>query len=633
MLAKAIRNRAPDGNVAQDFRARVNYVCAKATTVYLGNLVGTWRDAAFQMRVSAGLNPRLRSPVYHLVLSWPETEQPSDPEVVGAARRVVADLGARAHQFVIAVHRDRVNTHAHVVLNRVHPVTGASLSLSHDYLRLERACRRVEQAMGWPPDRGRFDTLITGDTVQLIPKPAAHWEQKIADRERGLRPDGRAVRGHEQRSGLPALRDVIPQDVRRQLGTLVERAKGWTDIHLILGTIGLRYMPHGSGARIVDPGRNWFMAANQLGAGFGLQRMQSRLGPFQPDHDAIAAGFDPIPPPRAAHDTPLLEIARSIADRDERIKAQRDARKAAIRDLVTHQARELLDVRQRLGHRRSPFARALRQVMRETHRAEMDRLKRQPPVPGALPREVSPDMAYPAPGKMDWRRYRHVFRHQDAGRALTAADRQPDHTALRQSWFLALDRDDPHIPESLAALLARHADDLRADGSGRLLLARRNPHGSITGFEVLPLGGPQIDSRIMKDSGTGLGLVGARDARVCVIVEDAAAALMQITISDGQNLLVIVSGRHPGNQNANHLRSLAQGRSVWIAVGQDVARSGLGEQLRDLLPQARWNKGNPGDLWRDFHSAMAAEAKEAARSQSADAQPSEHDADRSGPPG
>jgi hypothetical protein len=633
MLAKAIRNRAPDGNVAQDFRARVNYVCAKATTVYLGNLVGTWRDAAFQMRVSAGLNPRLRSPVYHLVLSWPETEQPSDPEVVGAARRVVADLGARAHQFVIAVHRDRVNTHAHVVLNRVHPVSGTSLFLSHDYLRLERACRRVEQTMGWPPDRGRFDTVITGDTVQLIPKPAAHWEQKIADRERGLRPDGRAVRGHERRSGLPALRDVIPQDVRRQLGTLVERAKGWMDIHLILGTIGLRYMPHGSGARIVDPGRNWFMAANQLGAGFGLRRMQSRLGPFQPDQDAIAAGFDPILPPDHAQAAALQGLVRGIAERHATARTQRRARNAARRDLAANQVREARQVRQFLNGSRWPFARALRRAMRETHREERRRLKQQNSTPGALPFDATSEIARRAPCDMCRRRYRHILRQREEWRALTAADRQPDHTALRQSWVLAAGRDDPHVPERLAAILARHADDLRADGSGRLLLARRNPHGSITGFEVLPLGGPQIDSRIMKDSGTGLGLVGARDARVCVIVEDAAAALMQITISDGQNLLVIATGQHPGNQNANHLRSLAQGRSVWIAVGQDVARSGFGERLRDLLPQARWNKGNPGDLWRDFHSAMAAEAKEAARSQSADAQPSEHDADRSGPPG
>jgi hypothetical protein len=605
MLAKAIRNRAPDGNVAQDFRARVNYVCAKATTVYLGNLAGTWRDAAFQMRVSAGLNPRLRAPVYHLVLSWAETEQPSDPEVVGAARRVVADLGARAHQFVIAVHHDRVNTHAHVVLNRVHPVSGTSLSLSHDYLRLERACRRVEQTMGWPPDRGRFDTVITGDTVQLIPKPAAHWERKIADRERGLRPDGRAVRGHERRSGLPTLRDVIPQDVRRQLGTLVERAKGWMDIHLILGTIGLRYLPHGSGARIVDPGRNWFMTANQLGAGFGLQRMQSRLGLFQPDHDAIAAGFDPISPPRAAHDTPLLEIARSIADRDERIKAQRDARKAARRDLVTHQARELLDVRQRLGHRRSPFARALQQVMRETHRAEMDRLKRQPPVPGALPREVSPDIAYPAPGKVDWRRYRHAFRRQDAWRALTAADRRPDHTALRQSWFLALDRDDPHIPESLAAILARHADDLRADGSGKLLLARRNQRGSITGYEALPLGNLHSSTQITQESGTGLCLLGARDARTGVIVQDAAAVFMHIATSQDQDTLLIATGRQLTSQSADHLRSIAAGRNVQIALGPKAASSALGDQLMRLLPQAQWLNWDPEVLRQDAWSAVA----------------------------
>lgn len=41
------------------------------------------------------------------------------------------------------------------------------MSLSNDYARLERACRRVEHRMGWPADRGRFDIEIVNNAVEL----------------------------------------------------------------------------------------------------------------------------------------------------------------------------------------------------------------------------------------------------------------------------------------------------------------------------------------------------------------------------------------------------------------------------------------------------------------------------------
>lgn len=271
MLAKKIRNRKPQHGSRQDFGARVAYICAKAEVVELANLAGGWRNAAFQMRISSGLAPRTRSPVYHFVLTWADTEQPTDTEIISAAHHAVRVLGASEHQYVIAIHRDRANTHTHVVLNKVHPITGTTWSASHDFARLEHACRQIEHRMGWPQDRGRFDIAVTDDGTRLIPKPAAHWQRKTADRERGLRPDSRAVRGYEKRSGLPSLRDAVRADVLDRIRTLLDAAKGWQDVHQALGHNGLRYVLHGAGARIARAGGEWFMAACQLGAAYGLR--------------------------------------------------------------------------------------------------------------------------------------------------------------------------------------------------------------------------------------------------------------------------------------------------------------------------------------------------------------------------
>ena len=174
MLAKVIRNRGPRKNTRRDFARRVRYSCAKACAVALRNLAGLWPHAALQMEVAARLRKRVRRPCTHIVLSWARGENPSNREVIAAAHRAMAELGARGHGYVIAVHRDSDNIHVHIVLNRVHPLTGKALSLSHDYARLERACRVIEHAFGWPADRGRFQAEVDGDEIRLVPMPPEH---------------------------------------------------------------------------------------------------------------------------------------------------------------------------------------------------------------------------------------------------------------------------------------------------------------------------------------------------------------------------------------------------------------------------------------------------------------------------
>ena len=154
MLAKVIRSKRRPTLADAGFTRRVTYVCRKAASIVLGNLAGSWTDAAFQMTAVAGMNERVRKPCYHMVLSWGDGENPRDHEVLAAARAVLRELGWQENQHVLAVHRDRLNVHVHVVLNRVHPLRGKAFSVSHDYARLERACRIIERTFGWPAVHG-----------------------------------------------------------------------------------------------------------------------------------------------------------------------------------------------------------------------------------------------------------------------------------------------------------------------------------------------------------------------------------------------------------------------------------------------------------------------------------------------
>lgn len=225
MIAKICPNHGRTETPGCPFGARIAYVSWKAVLVRCVNLCGRWEDARNQMRLTNGLNEWVKHPVAHIILSWPETDRPSNVSMITAARLVMIDMGAASHQMVMAVHRDRANPHVHVVLNRVHPVTGKALSLWQDYARLELACRRVEARMGWSADRGRFDIESGGEGITLVPKPKAHWHARARDRVLGLRPTADAARALERRSGLPALLDILAPRVQHWLRYRLETAK------------------------------------------------------------------------------------------------------------------------------------------------------------------------------------------------------------------------------------------------------------------------------------------------------------------------------------------------------------------------------------------------------------------------
>lgn len=613
MLAKAIRNRKPMHDAQQDFGARVAYVCAKAEVVELANLAGDWRDAAFQMRISSGLAPRTRSPVYHFVLAWAETEQPTDTEIINAAHQAIRGLGASEHQYVIAIHRNRVNTHAHVVLNKVHPITGTTWSASHDFARLEHACRQIEHQMGWPQDRGRFDIALNDDRIRLIPKPAAHWQRKTTDRERGLRPDSRAVRGYEKRSGLPSLRDAIRADVLDQIRTLLDAAKGWQDVHSSLGQNGLRYVLYGAGARIARVGGEWFMAACQLGAAYGLRRLRARLGGFEPAQEqelassplALSESFNIPMHHGGITDTPLPLILKGIAKQMQDIRRSREARRTERRTLAARQDGEARQLRQALDGKRSTFEQALRAVMHETHREQITTGKRRGPASDILTFDATADLIRLAPGGIALRRYRHVLRRGAAAIGSEPDDLQMDHTGQRQAWVLAASRANPQLPDSAKSITDRYSQDLRADGSDRLLLARRNYSGGITGFDVLPVTNVSPSIQVTQGNGQGLGLIGPRNSTTCVIVPDIAAGLMQAALSDDAQELIVVIGHNICSRSEAQLRVLSESRMTFVAFGPSQEHAENAEKLRRILPGARWRKRNPGDLWHRFIAGQA----------------------------
>ncbi len=94
----------------------------KTIAVEIGN-VTSLKTAASEMFAVANRNKKVKNPVYHYILSWKEHERPDVQDVMAAARHTLKTLGLLEHQYIIAIHANTDNIHAHIEVNRVSGVT------------------------------------------------------------------------------------------------------------------------------------------------------------------------------------------------------------------------------------------------------------------------------------------------------------------------------------------------------------------------------------------------------------------------------------------------------------------------------------------------------------------------------
>lgn len=564
MLAKVIapRRRAPGAE--SRFAKRVVYVCGKASSIMLGNLAGLWTDAAFQMEAVSGMNQRLRRKCYHMVLSWGDGENPGDEAALAAARGVLREMGWLRYQHVLAVHRDRRNVHVHVVLNRVDPLTGETCSISHDYARLERACRVIEREFGWPPDRGRFlPRLVNGELV-LVPRPKAHWDARHAARAEGLRPDPRGVRGGERRSGVAPLRDRLSAGVIRQARRVIAKAAGWAALHAGLFGLGLRYLRHGPGARIAEVAGGGWMPACHLGSAFGLHRLCARLGAFRPG------------PPQGPTAPNAADLAMMNARRQH--ATDRSRRRGRYVELRQRQKQQAAELGAKLRGLDRKVAAAFRHVLATDQRAERQAFRATP-----LPRLADYGLTPPAadalpPGAQERRRHRHLWREdsvrQAGGRIAASA---LDHTRARQLWRQGIWRAaQTEIEADTVPSLLRIRPDRR-------LFPRRTPDGAILGYDLLTEDSGRLVSRVISGQYLALVTLGPQDARRCAVTPDVATAAM-LSIEYPETLVIVAAPSLSG-RTARQLVSVV-GRRPLDIVCRSADAAGFAAQVRVLVPHA-----------------------------------------------
>jgi hypothetical protein len=230
--------------------------------------------AALEFQAVANESRRTANPYLHVVVSWRDGEAPTNAEVFASGRHVLDALGLGKHQYVIAIHRDTANVHAHIAANRVHPESYRAQHLSMSYAKIDRALRELELRHGWERDRGLHEI-----------RERAEREPEIVARLRRDRDTARVTARAEtmrawsgDRPFTEWVREAAPA-LRTALG---RPGATWAHVQSALAEFNLELREKGSGFVVVDRTDSSLVAkASHIGRFASRARLEAALGAFK----------------------------------------------------------------------------------------------------------------------------------------------------------------------------------------------------------------------------------------------------------------------------------------------------------------------------------------------------------------
>ena len=108
------------------------------------NLAGeTPQDFYKQLCATQQLNPRVRSPVSHISISFPFHEKPGNQELEEIVEETLLGMGFEKNLYFAASHNDCNHFHLHIAASRIN-IDGECVSDWYDKRRLEKVLRNLE---------------------------------------------------------------------------------------------------------------------------------------------------------------------------------------------------------------------------------------------------------------------------------------------------------------------------------------------------------------------------------------------------------------------------------------------------------------------------------------------------------
>ncbi len=292
----------------------------KTIAIEIGNLTSL-KTASSEMWAVASQNKRCDDPVLHYILSWPEHERPESSLIIEAARYTLNSLGLSDHQYIIAVHANTDNLHAHIEVNLVHPETYKAKHLEWLHKTLHKAARELEIKNNWSHDNGLYVVLEADGKKFIVPN------DEYVDPDVGT--ISTRAKHYEVWSGSESFETWLKTNVAEDVKKVVQGKKlKWDDIHNVLDAYGVELQAAGSGFVVVNKGEQSdqdepvAIAASKVFRFLKKDDLEKRLGEFSQRQDFVATedGKAPtaIPIKQTYKRDPLKRLVRKLERREAR---------------------------------------------------------------------------------------------------------------------------------------------------------------------------------------------------------------------------------------------------------------------------------------------------------------------------
>lgn len=210
--------------VSASFGDRVSYASTDEKAAWTHTRgVSSPETAALEMEAVARLSTRCDDPVRHEIIAYAKNEHPTREEMVSDAERLLSALDMADHQYVMSVHTDTDDLHAHIIANRVGP-DGRANATWHEKIIAERVCTEIAAERGWTLVVGFHNRDIVQERLGLKEAPAAP-KRRMFDREVSR------VLGRGELAWQDAARPYVLE--------AVERASSWDDLRARLDAHGV----------------------------------------------------------------------------------------------------------------------------------------------------------------------------------------------------------------------------------------------------------------------------------------------------------------------------------------------------------------------------------------------------------
>ncbi|MDR1510805.1 MAG: relaxase/mobilization nuclease domain-containing protein [Synergistaceae bacterium] len=222
--------------------------------------------ATIEMESLAFLNKRCKDPVMHLLLSWMENETPSVEQVKEAVRLTLDELNLSRCQAVYSLHQNTDNMHLHICVSRIDPETRKTITPAGGWTRrgMERTARRVERAQGRASAENAWSEF--NESGELVRKPVNSDTAKIPQKVN----DAENLTGEQ--SAVRKAQEVLKGSIKN-IG-------GWSDLHSLMASNGMRYEKKGSGA-VIHVGEV-IVKASSVSRDLSFAKLEKRIGAYQP---------------------------------------------------------------------------------------------------------------------------------------------------------------------------------------------------------------------------------------------------------------------------------------------------------------------------------------------------------------